>query len=229
MYIQRTDGLGIESVPVPVGYSPLANYSNHGPFKIRNNRSTYLAIGDSMDSLGYPKSDYYRSWKSDSASSPLPAFLGRRTTFCKMFFPFFFFRPAVLFFLFHCLWWPLLAKNALRLKRRNVSEIWYFSFVVMHLVSDWGPLHPLSFARTLLKMCNEPRTIDFQAQGLTGGEQHRNIFFFSFFFLHYTFLSLDLQYLRVLFLSRVFYSNLLHRVLLFFCLSRIGEKQLSCS
>lgn len=87
----------------------------------------------------------------------------------------------------------------------------------MHLVSDWGPLHPLSFARTLLKMCNEPRTIDFQAQGLTGGEQHRNIFFFfSFFFLHYTFLSLDLQYLRVLFLSRVFYSNLLHRVLLFF-------------
>ena len=54
----------------------------------------------------------------------------------------------------------------------------------MHLVSDWSLLHPPSFARTLLKMCNEPRTIDFQAQGLTGGEQHRNIFFFTLrFFL----------------------------------------------
>lgn len=59
--------------------SPLANCSNHGPFKIRNNRSTYVAIGDSMDSLDYPKSDYYRSRKSDSLDSAAE----RRTTFCR--------------------------------------------------------------------------------------------------------------------------------------------------
>lgn len=57
---------------------------------------------------------------------------------------------------------------------------------------------------TLLKMCNEPRTIDFQARGLTGRDR-RNIL--SFFFLN-AFLSLDLRHLRVLFLSRVFYSPL---------------------
>lgn len=57
---------------------------------------------------------------------------------------------------------------------------------------------------TLLKMCNEPRTIDFQARGLTGRDR-RNIL--SLFFLN-AFLSLDLRHLRVLFLSRVFYSPL---------------------
>lgn len=202
--IYIVDALDIESVPVPVGYSPLANYSNHGPFKIRNNRSTYLAIGDSMDSLGYPKSDYYRSWKSDSLPLCLLSWDGEQRfvkCFSLLFRPLFFFPLPLV---------ALAREKRTMVKRRNVSEIWYFSFVVMHLVSDWS-LHPLSFARTLLKMCNEPRTIDFQAQGLTGSEQHRNIFFF-----YTTFLSLDLQYLRVLFLSRVFYSNLLHRVLLFF-------------
>ena len=41
---------GIESVPVSSVIPRYANCSNHGPFKIRNNRSTYVAIGDSMDS-----------------------------------------------------------------------------------------------------------------------------------------------------------------------------------
>lgn len=69
-------------------------------------------------------------------------------------------------------------------------------------------------------MCNEPRTIDFQARGLTGRDR-RNIL--SLFFLN-AFLSLDLRHLRVLFLSRVFYSPLPCVSFFFPCFSVLLEK-----